>query len=71
MTKRQAMRVLIRHAAENCAGAGCGVRPMLTVSERSAVSAAICRLWKDAYGHDVSESVFLNLNLPVPQELLP
>lgn len=59
MTKRRALQVLIRT----------GTRNLPNEREREEVALAIIKLWPDAYGYDVTQSIFVNLGVPVPDSL--
>lgn len=63
MSKKEAMQILIRHAAANCAGVGQGIRTMPSEQERERVKEAIVKLYPAAYGYPVDSSVLFNLGL--------
>lgn len=65
MTKREALDVLIRNAAENVSGVGQGLRPEVSTGKNAAVVEAIVKLWHDAYAYPVDEQSLRNLGLRV------
>jgi len=63
MTKKEAIHILIDHAAKDCAGAGCGPGHQIpSEEERLRVSAAIMKVWPEKH---YTPSWF-NLGLPDP-----
>jgi len=67
MTQRRALQVLIRHAAANVAGVGCGIRPVLSTEAKEDVSAAVRAMWRRAHGYPMSDSDWFNLRLDPPR----
>ena len=63
MTMKQALQILIRNAAANQAGAGCGLRVSITEKERIAVKEAIAKVWDRAFDYPLSANQFYNLGL--------
>jgi hypothetical protein len=63
MTLRKALQVLIRNAAENQAGVGCGVRQLPADEERRLVAQAIEKVWSKAYTYPFGPSERANLRL--------
>lgn len=63
MTRTEAIRILISHAARNVSGTGCGIRPEISSKDRDLVSQAVSRVYKEAYGYDADTNVFFNLGL--------
>ena len=71
MNKRQALQIVIQHAAANVAGVGCGMRPGVSGDEKLRVEIAIRKLYREAYLHTPDESDFFNMGLTFPQLRLP
>lgn len=67
MTKKEAIRLLIEHAAKNCVGAGCGFHTVPSHDVQVDVSRAILKVWPESY--PIDRNVFRNLGLPIPPEL--
>ena len=64
MTKRQAIHILIDHAASDCLGAGCVSGHKIPSNEETLrVSAAVLKVWPER-GHEPN---WYNLHLPVPE----
>jgi hypothetical protein len=63
MTRRQALEVLFRHAAADCAGTGRGIRPVPDRATKREVRDAIARLYPDAYGREMEVGDARNLGL--------
>jgi hypothetical protein len=63
MTFREALRILINNAAQNQAGAGCGIRSLQSDAERVRIAQAIRNVWPKAYGFPMGDSERLNLGL--------
>ena len=62
MTKKEALKILIKAGSNDIIGSGMGYRK--TSDEwRKTVSDAIRKLYKDAYGMEVDASVEFNLGL--------
>jgi len=50
MTKKQAIHILIKHAAKNCTGAGCGPGHRIpSPEEQERVALAILKIWPEKY----------------------
>jgi hypothetical protein len=64
MTEKEAVRILIRHAARDCTGAGCGVRTIPDREERLKVAEAVVKSWPEKY--PISTDDLFNLGLPIP-----
>lgn len=64
ITRNQALRILIRHAASDVAGAGCGIRMAITDAERMQVARAVARVHLEAHGYHADGAVFSNLGIP-------
>ncbi len=65
MTKREAINILIKHAASDCVGAGCGPGHQIpSEEERLRVSRAVLKVWPEKYfGPN-----WFNIGLPEPRE---
>lgn len=63
MTTRQAVRILIRHAAANVRGTAQGIRPAITDTERAEVREAVEHVFHDAFGREMDDSDRFNLGL--------
>lgn len=63
MTKREALRILIEHACQNCAGCGVGIRSIPSFTEIERVREAIQKVWNEAYQYPFHESFFFNNGL--------
>lgn len=63
MTRKEAILILIEHAAKDCAGSGCGPGHRIpSDSRRLVVARAILKVWPEKhYGPN-----WFNLNLPDP-----
>lgn len=66
MTTRKALQILIHHAAENQAGAGCGIRTMPSDKRRDEICEAVLKVWPKAYNYPFGRSDAHNLALPWP-----
>lgn len=69
MTKRQAMVILIEHAANNVRGAGVGMRPEISEATRLQVAAAVDKVFRDVYDREPQRSDFFNLGLDAPEHI--
>lgn len=49
MTKRQAINILIQHAAENAAGCGRGIRSIPSAERIEELKWAILKVWPNEY----------------------
>lgn len=65
MGRKEALGHLIRHAAENIAGSGTGIRRQISPPEQREVVGAIGILYPAAYGREMDSSDAYNLRLPV------
>jgi hypothetical protein len=65
VTKREALHILIHHAAASCAGVGCGIRTLPSDDEKRRVRDAIAKVYRDAYGREMEDTDQRNLNLRV------
>ncbi len=63
MTKKEALKILIKNAARLAAGSGTGIRENLTEKTIDEVREAIKTLYKDAYGQEFYENVLFNRGL--------
>jgi hypothetical protein len=64
MTKKEATRILITHAARSVSGTGAGLRSSTQEYEKNQVREAIIKLWSDGkYGYGPTESYLFNLGL--------
>lgn len=63
MTKREALTILIRHAARDIGGVGCGVRPEIDEEAREKVRQAIKKLWREVYNFPIADTDLWNLGL--------
>jgi hypothetical protein len=63
VTTTEAVRILIKHAARDVAGQGCGLRNELSEQDRTKVREAVCKLYRSVYGFDASFSDLRNLGL--------
>jgi hypothetical protein len=63
MTRREALQVLIKHAAADCNGAGTGIRTVPDRAERERVREAVKKLFREAYGREMDDSDAFNLKL--------
>jgi len=61
MTKQEALHILIRNAAQNCAGVGQGIRHIPPASEKEKVKEAIRKVWP--YNFPCTDNQFRNLGL--------
>jgi len=62
VTKQEAVRILIRNAAANCAGVGQGFRTLPNESEMSKVKEAIKMLWKaSGYQYELTDTELFNM----------
>ena len=67
MTKREAIHILIEHAASDCRGAGCGPGHQVpSYEETHRVVEAILKVWPEKD----REPNWFNLGLPDPMEAL-
>jgi hypothetical protein len=65
MTKREAIALLIEHAARNCAGVGCGIRALPSAEEKQRVAQAVRKVWPLAYpGQQCTANDLANRSLP-------
>lgn len=63
MTKKEAIHILIRHAASDCMGAGCGLgHSVPSEKEKLTVSRAILKVWPEKY----YQPNWSNMGLPNP-----
>ncbi len=63
MTKREAINILIEHAASDCRGAGCGPGHRVpSEEERCRVSRAVLKVWPEKH----YAPNWFNLGLPEP-----
>lgn len=69
MTRREALRILFEAAAKDAAGVGTGIRSLPTEKRRLEIAQAIKLLWRKAYDFDPQDSDFLNMGLPIPEEV--
>lgn len=65
MTKREALILLLDHAARNVAGVGCGIRPSLDRDELAKVVEAMSIVWPDAYGYEMAPSDLFNRGIHI------
>lgn len=63
MTRKKALQILIKHAAANCAGVGCGLRTLPSKQEQEKVKQAIDKFYFEAYGYQLDSSAWFNLGL--------
>lgn len=63
MTTKDAVRILIRHAAANIRGTAQGIRPEITDKERAEVREAVRCVFKEANGREMDDSDRFNLGL--------
>jgi hypothetical protein len=63
VTRRNAIQILIKHAADDIGGTGRGLRTLPSTEERNNVRQAIQRLYKDAYGRYADENDLFNLGI--------
>lgn len=63
MTNSEAARILIRHAAANIRGSAQGLRPEITIAQRSEVITAIECLFRSAHGREMDDSDKFNLGI--------
>jgi len=63
MTKKQALQLLIEHAAENVAGVGVGLRSTPSDTVKVLVREAIEKLFPDAHGREMDRNDFFNMRL--------
>lgn len=63
MTQRQAMAIVLRHAARALTGDGCGLRRGLDLAERAELEEAIEIVWPKAYGFALDNSQRFNLGM--------
>lgn len=63
MTRNEAVRILIHHAARDVAGTGTGIRSSVLDEDRTRVKEAVCKLYTQAFGYQVDDSALLNLGL--------
>lgn len=68
MSVSRAIQVLIRHAAANVAGVGCGLRPVVSTDERQELSLAIHTMWMRGHGYPMSGSDWFNLRMDPPRD---
>lgn len=68
MTKREALQILIDHAARNVAGVGCGIRPEISKDELARVVEAMSIAWREAYGFEMQHDDLFNrgIHIPIP-----
>lgn len=64
MTRMQALRILIEHAAQNVSGVGCGIRPDVDEKTKARVGEAVSKVWLTAYQRRICEADYFNLRLP-------
>lgn len=67
MTLRHAIQVVIRHAARDAAGTGCGIRDAIPIAERTQLDEALPIVWRRAYGFEMGEHDWFNLRLQRPR----
>ena len=67
MKKRDAVAILIRHAAQNIQGSGCGFRIVVTQTEAASVVEAIEKLWSMAYRFPLDNNQRYAIGIP-PKE---
>lgn len=65
MTKRDALILLLDHAARNVAGVGCGIRPPLDKDELAAVVEAMSIIWPQVYGYEMQPSDLFNRGIHI------
>jgi len=66
MTKREAIHILIRHAAADCQGVGCGPGHQIpSEKERNLVALAVLKVWPEKH----CRPNWFNLGLQEPVEL--
>lgn len=70
MKKKDALALLITHAARNVSGNGTGIRPELSHDEGERVAEAILSVWRMVYPWGPYPSDFHNIGLPVPPSIL-
>lgn len=63
MNKKEATDILIRHAAANVVGVGCGIRGGTSREERALVIEAIKTLWPTVHGFACGANELRNLGL--------
>jgi len=64
MTKKEAIHILIKHASQDCQGAGCGPGHQVpSYEECCLVAKAIIKVWPET-NHEPN---FFNLGLPDPK----
>jgi hypothetical protein len=63
MNRRQAIQILIEHAASDCRGAGVGIRTIPSDAERQRVAEAVRKVWLMAYSTGCDDSALCNLGL--------
>jgi len=63
VTQRQAMAIVIRHAARALTGDGCGIRKGLEPTERAELESAIEIVWPRAYNFPLDNSQRFNLGM--------
>ena len=68
MTRREALEVLIQHAASDCQGSGRGIRTIPPPEERLLVARAILKVFREARGYEPHDNDFHNLGLPAPTD---
>ena len=62
MTRKEAIHILIKHAAADCRGAGLGIRTMPSKEAKAQVAKAILKVWPEKqYGPN-----WFNFGLPDP-----
>ena len=67
MTRREAIHILIDHAAKNCVGSGCGPgHGIPSYEERNRIALAIQKVWPEKH----FEPNWFNLGLFPPREEL-
>jgi hypothetical protein len=69
MKRKDAIALLIRHAAGNVSGNGTGLRPELSPREGERVAEAILSVWRLVHSWGPYPSDFHNLGLPVPASI--
>lgn len=63
MTTRDAIRILIKHAAQDVAGQGCGLRVPLSETDRDKVREAVRKVFRTVNGRDCGTTDLYNLGL--------
>lgn len=63
MTTRDTIRILIKHAAQDVAGQGCGLCVPLSETDRDKVREAVRKVFCTANGRDPDKTDLYNLGL--------